>query len=93
MAEAGSRHGRKTEQLCGLDPSMTGDDPAGIVDEIGSVNPKVPNTRGDLLDLLLGVCPRVARVGHEHPRVSPFDGKIAFAEVAEVGRDRRTGAR
>jgi hypothetical protein len=65
MSQAHRRDFLQTEQLCGLDPAMTGNDLAVLSDENGVSEAELPDAIGDLSDLFLGVGSGIAGIGPE----------------------------
>ena len=66
LGEVGELHGRhhlKTEQFCGGDPSVSGDDPALSVDQDRITEAELLNAPGNLPDLFAGVSSCITRIG------------------------------
>jgi hypothetical protein len=61
MAPKIQAEARRSEALCRLDAAVPGDDPILLVDQYRVGESELPDTPGDLADLLLGVGTRVAR--------------------------------
>jgi hypothetical protein len=63
MRQTYRRDALQSEQLCGLDSAVAGDDPAVLSDQNWIVESELPDAVRDLSDLLLGMGARIARMG------------------------------
>jgi hypothetical protein len=84
MREPNGRDGGEADQLGRLDPSVTGDDLAGIVDQHRVRKAEPFDAVGDLPDLLLRMSARVVLIGLQPAQRAELD--LLLAEAGDVAQ-------